>query len=85
ISSYLCFISVLLLSIVIYRLSPLHPLYKYPGPVICRVSKFWMVYIASQGKINEYFLRMHRNYGPIMRVGELGDTRIYWRLTFSAS
>ena len=30
-------------SIAVYRISPFHPLAKYPGPFIAKLSKFWMV------------------------------------------
>ncbi|KAG5723776.1 hypothetical protein E4T56_gene15344, partial [Termitomyces sp. T112] len=33
-------------SIVVYRLSPFHPLAKYPGPLLCRVSKMYMAFLS---------------------------------------
>ncbi|KZT08063.1 cytochrome P450 [Laetiporus sulphureus 93-53] len=67
--SYLAYYSALLSSIAVYRLSPLHPLYKYPGPIPCKLSKLWLVYIAYKGKQHEYFRRLHDQYGPIVRLG----------------
>ncbi|TFK46946.1 cytochrome P450 [Heliocybe sulcata] len=63
------FFSTLLCSIGIYRLSPLHPLHAIPGPLPCKLSKLWLTYIASQGKLHLYFQNLHGKYGPIVRVG----------------
>jgi hypothetical protein len=30
-------------SIIAYRISPFHPLAKYPGPFVAKLSKLWMV------------------------------------------
>ena len=59
----------LVLSIVVYRLSPVHPLSNYPGPVLCKLSKFWLMWITSQGKLHVYIQRLHAEYGPIVRTG----------------
>ncbi|KAF8904735.1 high nitrogen upregulated cytochrome P450 monooxygenase 2 [Gymnopilus junonius] len=67
--SYALFVTVILSSITVYRLSPLHPLARHPGPVLCRISKLWMAYISFRGKQHEYFKELHLRYGPIVRVG----------------
>lgn len=63
---YLCSLS---LSITVYRLSPFHPLAKYPGPVLARISRLWAVYSVIRGKqhmdSHELFLR----YGDVVRTG----------------
>ncbi|GJJ06922.1 hypothetical protein Clacol_001118 [Clathrus columnatus] len=64
------FISILLCSIVLYRLSPFHPLAKYPGPIFCKISKFWFAWIAHEGKTHLYFDELHKKYGPIVRIGK---------------
>lgn len=56
-------------SVIIYRLSPLHPLSEFPGPWILRISKLGGVWICSQGRQHEVFRRLHTRYGPIIRVG----------------
>ncbi|KAJ6490793.1 cytochrome P450 [Mycena vitilis] len=33
------------------------------------VSKLWLAYIASQGKLHVYIKHLHDKYGPIVRVG----------------
>ncbi|KAG6864470.1 hypothetical protein C0991_009304 [Blastosporella zonata] len=58
-------------SIILYRLSPWHPLAKYPGPLLCRVSKFWLAFLALGGKQHTYYLSLHEQYGDVVRVGEL--------------
>jgi D-serine deaminase-like pyridoxal phosphate-dependent protein len=56
-------------SITAYRLSPFHPLAKYPGPVLARVSRLW----AAQGVIRGYqHLESHElfaRYGDVVRTG----------------
>ncbi|KAG5730825.1 Cytochrome P450 67, partial [Termitomyces sp. T112] len=56
-------------SIVVYRLSPFHPLAKYPGPLLCRVSKMYMAFLSLGGKQHTYYLQLHEQYGDIVRVG----------------
>ena len=43
IASFSTYLSSLLLSIGIYRTAPYHPLAKYPGPFLNKISKFKMV------------------------------------------
>lgn len=67
--SYASFYAALLLSITAYRLSPFHPLYKYPGPLLGRLTNFRGMFIAAGGKQHLYFKKMHDKYGPIVRLG----------------
>lgn len=41
--TFAIFHTTLISSIVLYRLSPFHPLAKYPGPVLAKISKLWFV------------------------------------------
>ncbi|KAJ7865599.1 cytochrome P450 [Mycena olivaceomarginata] len=59
----------LLFWILAYRMSPLHPLSKYPGPIACRISKLWLTFIASRGKLHIYVKELHDAYGPVIRIG----------------
>ncbi|PPQ98481.1 hypothetical protein CVT26_013882 [Gymnopilus dilepis] len=63
------FTTTLLLSISLYRLSPLHPLSRYPGPWQCKLTKLWGAYIAWGGKPYVYYKRLHDQYGPVVRIG----------------
>ncbi|EJD02376.1 cytochrome P450 [Fomitiporia mediterranea MF3/22] len=67
--SYSCFYVSLISSIVLYRISPFHPLAKYPGPLSLKISKFVMMYHASRGKQYLYFKKLHDEYGYFVRVG----------------
>ncbi|KAL5532689.1 hypothetical protein ACEPAF_4463 [Sanghuangporus sanghuang] len=67
--TYSLFYVTLLSSIVLYRISPMHPLAKYPGPLSLKISKFVAMYHASGGKQYTYFKSLHDTYGPFVRVG----------------
>ncbi|KAH7931071.1 high nitrogen upregulated cytochrome P450 monooxygenase 2 [Leucogyrophana mollusca] len=67
--AYSLFFGTLFTSIVIYRISPIHPLAKYPGPVLCKVSQLWTVWIVSGGKQHQYRKTLHDAYGPVVRIG----------------
>lgn len=58
-------------SIVLYRLSPWHPLAKYPGPLVCKITKFWFAFLSLKGKQHTYYAELHAKYGDIVRVGTL--------------
>ncbi|KAI0298930.1 high nitrogen upregulated cytochrome P450 monooxygenase 2 [Russula brevipes] len=44
-----------------YRLSPFHPLAKFPGPVIAKLSK--------GGDPHRYYKQLHDRYGDVVRIG----------------
>lgn len=67
--TFLSYYSLILFYIVIYRLSPVHPLAHYPGPFPNKISKLWVSYIASTGKLHLYYRKLHEQYGDIVRVG----------------
>ncbi|KAJ7157762.1 cytochrome P450 [Mycena filopes] len=67
--SSLLYCSALVTSIIAYRVSPLHPLSKYPGPVACKISKLWLMWIASRGKLHLYVKSLHDTYGTMIRIG----------------
>ncbi|KAJ6474484.1 cytochrome P450 [Mycena vitilis] len=67
--AYSMYYSGLVCSILTYRLSPLHPLSEYPGPVACKMSKLWLTYVSSGGKLHVYVKMLHEKYGPIVRIG----------------
>ncbi|KAF8265714.1 cytochrome P450 [Lactarius quietus] len=60
-------------STLMYRLSPLHPLAKYPGPAIAKTSKLWAAYVCAKGDLHRRFKSLHDHYGDVMRVGRRGS------------
>ncbi|KAM5535858.1 hypothetical protein V8D89_010476 [Ganoderma adspersum] len=67
--SFLTFSLTLLCSIGFYRLSPWHPLARYPGPLPLKLSKLPMAWISRGGRRHIYTQELHRRYGDIVRVG----------------
>ena len=68
---FLTFFSTLFSSVILYRISPLHPLARYPGPVLAKVSKFWHIWNSWDGKQHLYIQALHNKYGDIVRIGKL--------------
>jgi len=60
----------LFLSIAAYRLSPYHRLYRFPGPRLAAVSKFWHVWQCRDSRNHELMDRLHKEYeGDFVRIG----------------
>ena len=72
--SYLVFYASLVSSIVLYRLSPVHPLYHYPGPICLKISKLWLAWAAAQGNQHIYIAKLHEQYGDVIRIGSSRPT-----------
>ncbi|KIP08940.1 hypothetical protein PHLGIDRAFT_68457 [Phlebiopsis gigantea 11061_1 CR5-6] len=74
------FYTVLVISITLYRISPAHPLARYPGPFPARLSKIWHVWKVSDGTQHLYLQRLHERYGDVVRVGpnELSVRDVSW-------
>ena len=53
----------------IYRLSPFHPLAKYPGPVLAKLSMFWLSWVSIKGARHVKIREVHAQYGEIVRIG----------------
>ncbi len=68
--AFIIFHASLLTSIILYRLSPFHPLARYPGPVACKISMFWMTWVTRIGKRHVYLKTLHERYGDIVRIGQ---------------
>ncbi|EKM52047.1 uncharacterized protein PHACADRAFT_177444 [Phanerochaete carnosa HHB-10118-sp] len=60
---------VLLTSISLYRVSPWHPVSRYPGPLPAKLSKWWMVWKGCHGKQHLYIRALHDRYGDVVRIG----------------
>ncbi|KAK1224563.1 hypothetical protein PQX77_012542 [Marasmius sp. AFHP31] len=67
--AYFTFFASMATSIVLYRISPFHPLAKVPGPMIFKITKFWRMYICWTGKQHIVLKELHNRYGPIIRSG----------------
>ncbi|EIW84003.1 high nitrogen upregulated cytochrome P450 monooxygenase 2 [Coniophora puteana RWD-64-598 SS2] len=63
------YLSTVLGSVALYRLSSYHPLASYPGPTMCKLTKFWMAWMSSDGKQHLYVQSLHNEYGDIVRIG----------------
>ncbi|KAI0265784.1 high nitrogen upregulated cytochrome P450 monooxygenase 2 [Gloeopeniophorella convolvens] len=61
--------SLLVFFTIAYRLSPFHPLAKYPGPLISKTSKWWAAYVTVRGDGQRYMKGLHERYGDVVRVG----------------
>ncbi|KAL5489841.1 hypothetical protein ACEPAI_4673 [Sanghuangporus weigelae] len=59
----------LAVSVILYRILPMHPLATYPGPLYLKISKLFWMYHASTGKQYILFTRLHDKYGPVVRIG----------------
>lgn len=53
---------------IIYNLY-LHPLRKYPGPLLARATGWWYIYHLCNGTQGKAFLKAHHKYGDVVRVG----------------
>ncbi|KAF1819203.1 cytochrome P450 [Dissoconium aciculare CBS 342.82] len=58
----------ILISYTIYTIF-LHPLAKYPGPLLARLTDLHSTYHAVHGDRHLEFQRLHSIYGPIVRFG----------------
>ncbi|KAL0580842.1 hypothetical protein V5O48_001133, partial [Marasmius crinis-equi] len=41
----------------------------HPGPTLAKCTKFWGMYQSHTGKLHEKYLELHRQYGPVVRIG----------------
>ncbi|EMD31379.1 hypothetical protein CERSUDRAFT_119768 [Gelatoporia subvermispora B] len=62
------FLAALVTSVVFYRLSPFHPLAKYPGPLYLKISRIPLTWIAMQGKEHLVIQKLHDWYGDVVRI-----------------
>ena len=64
-----CHVAALIASAVLYRLSPLHPLAKVPGPLINRITSLRLVQIVASGKRYDIINNLHKRFGVVVRTG----------------
>jgi hypothetical protein len=61
----------------LYRLSPFHPLAKYPGPTLAKVTKFYYLYLSARGDAFAVIKAHHDMYGDVVRIGEVITSDAY--------
>ncbi|KAI0751746.1 high nitrogen upregulated cytochrome P450 monooxygenase 2 [Daedaleopsis nitida] len=69
-ASFALYLTTLVSSLIIYRLSPFHPLARYPGPTHLKISKLALTLLASRKGIqHKYIKSLHDRYGDVVRTG----------------
>jgi hypothetical protein len=71
-SAYIVFSFTLRSSIIIYRISPWHPLAHIPGPAIYKITKLWGMCVFSGGNQHTVNKALHDKHGPCLRTGTRG-------------
>ncbi|KAF8510473.1 cytochrome P450 [Hysterangium stoloniferum] len=56
-------------SVTLYRLSPSHPLAKFPGPITYKVSSLRLAQVVLSGRRHTTIQDLHNRYGPFVRIG----------------
>ncbi len=51
-----------------YRLSPFHPLAKYPGPVMAKASKLWAACLSGTADMHRHHKSLHERHGDVVRT-----------------
>src|ERR1700761_5385491 len=49
-------------------LSDPHAIRDIPGPFLAKFSDAWLGYWATTGKRSEHIHKVHRGYGPVVRI-----------------
>ncbi|TCD67925.1 hypothetical protein EIP91_011789 [Steccherinum ochraceum] len=66
---YISFWATLFVLIVAYRISLFHPLAKFPGPLMCKITKWTLALEYGKGQARDYFIQLHEKYGDVVRIG----------------
>ncbi|EKM52361.1 uncharacterized protein PHACADRAFT_148937 [Phanerochaete carnosa HHB-10118-sp] len=53
----------------LYRRSPFHPLAKFPGPTLGKLSKIYVAYLTARGDLYRVIESWHEQYGDVIRIG----------------
>jgi hypothetical protein len=65
---------------VAYRLSPLHPLYAFPGPFFSKISNLPSLLRVARGKRFQEMVDLHQQYGTFVRTGKHSGTPLMTRV-----
>nr|BED42936.1 cytochrome P450 monooxygenase [Trametes versicolor] len=68
-TSFTLYICALVSSTLAYRASPYHPLARYPGPFVYRLTKFYIARVGFGGHQYLHVKSLHDRYGDIVRIG----------------
>ncbi|PIL26706.1 cytochrome P450 [Ganoderma sinense ZZ0214-1] len=68
-ANFATYLTTLVISVLVYRVSPIHPLARYPGPLGCKISKFWLATRCISGFQHHYIKSLHEQYGDVVRIG----------------
>jgi cytochrome P450 len=63
------YLATLSTSVVAYRLSPFHPLARYPGPLLAKISRLHALRITAGDHQYQYYHALHEKYGNVVRTG----------------
>jgi hypothetical protein len=64
-----CIIGTIIITTVLYRLSPLHPLWGFPGPLVNKITSLKIAQIVYSGKRHIIVPDYHKKYGTFVRTG----------------
>lgn len=60
-------VALIVLYVLYYRV--LHPLSRFPGPLICSISNLWKLWAVATDRMPDELVKLHRQYGAIVRIG----------------
>ncbi|OLL21941.1 Isotrichodermin C-15 hydroxylase [Neolecta irregularis DAH-3] len=67
-SAFLTFVVLPIFGWIVYQLY-FCPLSKFPGPFWAKINPLWHTYQFTTGQRHKYFLKLHQQYGDLVRVG----------------
>jgi len=62
---------------VAYRLSPFHPLARFPGPILYKVSTLRLGLLTASGHRSFAIRELHKRYGDFVRTGDLSRPYLF--------
>lgn len=63
------FLGTMIVIAVTYRLSPLHPLWRFPGPFLNQITSLKAMHMVSTGHRYTIIKGLHEKYGKFVRTG----------------